>query len=922
MNRTAIIARILIFFTVGFTLAGFLLLFVYTRGRAAPQIVSLKSGNWSDPTVWSSGAVPPATMTVGISTGHNVTYDLTNSIINGLSILPGATLTFKSDKTVSLESTKNVVVEGNLVMKPSSSSINHTLRFIGINESAFVGGGMVVLESDVGLWVMGDGVLDIQGKSKKTWLNASGSLSVGATSTTVDKEPTGWEVGDEIVIVPTKFFSQNPPPGTNTGFEERILSSVNISGKSISWNSGLTEEHSSVTFEGKTNTAEIMNLTRNVHIEGQSTGRAHIFIHSNKPQTVVGASLRYLGPFVNGDGGSGRYSLHFHHSLDSSRGSLIDSVIVRDGTNNGFVPHHSHGITMRNSGVYHNLGEGFWWDLIDADCTDPSTNDTLWDENIVAWAWRTGDNDTFNRMSGFSLGRGDRNMLINSVAVGIQGGVDSSGIKWPPQPTCPRDHPDFIRLEHNGIWNFQDNLSHNNSNNGIFVWQNAKAAHFVEKFRAYHNGKSGIEHGAYGNTYRYDAMQLYKNGGAAKGENRSASVINHTASDIDDVKTFSGQRLTFSNMVLDGAGVAEYGLIIAGHAQGSNIEGQFRNLDIKGYKQAAIMIDEGCQGEAREDFVYVTAEGRDLELSDFYVNPANKNSCTRGINENSIIRVQRRDNTAYKLTSNADGTGLISTPISAFAIPIPDPIVVPPPDTGGPRPTAQPTQPQPTQGLTSIPSPSPTRGITQQPTQQPTQGLTQAPTGGITPTAGGSPTPGQSEDFRINLILSFQGIVGKPQTDKMQVNITLAGPGVQNQEKTAEFIVAETGKWTGNITFSGIDQASNYAILVKGEKHVQKKVCDVEPSETSPGTYRCSLGKIALQPGTVNLDFSRIKLLVGDIPDQDGIIDAYDISFIRNNIGKSDPNILAIGDLNLDGRVDTQDYSLLIASLSVKYDEE
>ena len=70
------------------------------------------------------------------------------------------------------------------------------------------------------------------------------------------------------------------------------------------------------------------------------------------------------------------------------------------------------------------------------------------------------------------------------------------------------------------------------------------------------------------------------------------------------------------------------------------------------------------------------------------------------------------------------------------------------------------------------------------------------------------------------------------------------------------------------------------------------------------------------------MDFSNIYELVGDLPDQDGVVDSYDISFIRLNLGKNEDAVQAIGDINLDGRVDTQDYSLVIASLSVKKDEE
>ena len=70
-----------------------------------------------------------------------------------------------------------------------------------------------------------------------------------------------------------------------------------------------------------------------------------------------------------------------------------------------------------------------------------------------------------------------------------------------------------------------------------------------------------------------------------------------------------------------------------------------------------------------------------------------------------------------------------------------------------------------------------------------------------------------------------------------------------------------------------------------------------------------------------NLDFSGIILLAGDLPIQDGSVTAYDTSLVRNNLGKTDADAVSKADVNRDGKVDTQDYSLIIAALSVRNDE-
>jgi len=105
---------------------------------------------------------------------------------------------------------------------------------------------------------------------------------------------------------------------------------------------------------------------------------------------------------------------------------------------------------------------------------------------------------------------------------------------------------------------------------------------------------------------------------------------------------------------------------------------------------------------------------------------------------------------------------------------------------------------------------------------------------------------------------------------------------------------------------------------VKGPFQVQKKICNKTPTETDGGTYRCAKGTITLKAGENDINLSGITLLSGDLPVQDGTINAYDTSMIRNNLGSDNSNC----DVNRDGKCDTQDYSLLISTLSIKNDEQ
>ena len=97
----------------------------------AAAISSAGSGNWSNASTWNGGRVPGAGDSVTISGGHTVTYDVTDSQVSGVTIIGNGRLVFASGKSVVLRTDRNIEVLGRLEMKPSSASIQHTIRFVG-----------------------------------------------------------------------------------------------------------------------------------------------------------------------------------------------------------------------------------------------------------------------------------------------------------------------------------------------------------------------------------------------------------------------------------------------------------------------------------------------------------------------------------------------------------------------------------------------------------------------------------------------------------------------------------------------------------------------------------------------------------------------------------------------------------------------
>lgn len=192
-------------------------------------------------------------------------------------------------------------------------------------------------------------------------------------------------------------------------------------------------------------------------------------------------------------------------------------------------------------------------------------------------------------------------------------------------------------------------------------------------------------------------------------------------------------------------------------------------------------------------------------------------------------------------------------------------------------------------------------------------------TGTVSPTI----TQPVAGNVKLNLKLKYQGIGKLPagNLNSMDIKVKAKKEGTSNiLESSSKFTADSNGIWSGTVGFNIPDVGGKWLVYIKGPQHLQKKICDAAPTETTPGTYRCSDGKITLAVGSNDFNFSGITLLVGDL-DQSGVVDSVDLGLVKNNLGKTDADTLAKSDLNRDGRVDTQDFSLILAALSVRTDE-
>lgn len=232
------------------------------------------------------------------------------------------------------------------------------------------------------------------------------------------------------------------------------------------------------------------NLTRDLTFRNMK----RIMFHGGAGEST----LRYFSVIDSGTSALGDYPVHFHLNGDSTRGTLVEGVVVVNGKNHAFVPHGSHGITFRDTIAYNTRDDAYWWDAVgtnDPDCGGgvvcqgiDNTNDVLFQH---ALAHTVLNDDDSKRNSGFVLGAGRGNVIRDSVAVNVQGGGDCSGFHWPEFPGGKgRNQP--------RVWVFTNNYSSSPDCHGIFVWQNSSDDHLVDGFTG-----NSINHGAYSNGYHY-----------------------------------------------------------------------------------------------------------------------------------------------------------------------------------------------------------------------------------------------------------------------------------------------------------------------------------------------------------------------------------------------------------------------------------
>jgi len=201
------------------------------------------------------------------------------------------------------------------------------------------------------------------------------------------------------------------------------------------------------------------------------------------------------------------------------------------------------------------------------------------------------------------------------------------------------------------------------------------------------------------------------------------------------------------------------------------------------------------------------------------------------------------------------------------------------------------------------------------PLYTPTPTLTPIPTPtqvGPTPTS----LPGQ---VKIKLNVKFAGVGSQRSNQLVKVKIG-KGETILHQLENINLKANDQGVYESEMLTLPpvINAGSNYYFLIKGPKHLQVRFC-----QNSGQNRPCTRSNITLDSGENFLDFSGYPLPGGDLPPQDGVVNAIDAVALINCLETPDtPSCLAKADLNFDGIINTMDINIMNNTIYTRWEDE
>lgn len=291
-----------------------------------PTKTSVGSGNWSSAATWSPAGVPAANEIVAINTGHTITFDASSTPSLNCVGVKGV-LNFKTDANTRLTAgTVMVYAGGTMTLGTTSTPVasNVTAEIVIANKAL----NLSFDPDQYGTGLLAWGKVSMHGNTRTpTFSRLATEPLAGQTILSLTQSPSGWRVGDRIVVPDTRQLRYEEFPAHYnfntfvTQSEERTITA--ISGSQVTLNSALTYNHKGGR-SALTGALEFLphvgNISRNVVVrsEAPSGTRGHVMFTDRADVDVRYAQFKDLGRTTIDELNTvtnhiGRYALHIHH---------------------------------------------------------------------------------------------------------------------------------------------------------------------------------------------------------------------------------------------------------------------------------------------------------------------------------------------------------------------------------------------------------------------------------------------------------------------------------------------------------------------------------------------------------------------------------------------------------------------------------
>ena len=322
---------------------------------------------WSSASTWEGGTVPTSADTSIMFVSSTTHLLLDASVDIRIWVIEGS-VTFADEADIALDAEAIIINHGELRIGSSASPFTHNavVTLQGHWQSAQLPIFGIKL---IGLTM---GKVFMYGQPKTSFVNLASTAAAASTTLTLASAPTGWGVGDSLIVTSSTSLEANCTMLRNDACQTEEVSITAISGSTVTLSAPLSYAHTveTITADGRTVTlpCEVVNLNRNVKIQGSTgSGTAGFGGHVMLLQPTNGeTAFHHVEFFRMGQSQRvGRYPLHLHAVTEEggvgnvSQTSIV-GVSVHHSFNRGINIHGGMGALVQQSTIYKNMGHAFF----------------------------------------------------------------------------------------------------------------------------------------------------------------------------------------------------------------------------------------------------------------------------------------------------------------------------------------------------------------------------------------------------------------------------------------------------------------------------------------------------------------------------------------------------------------------------------